>query len=385
MPENSTNKNKRDPIPNRIVTLLWVRAGGRCEYDGCNQLLYKDDITLKQLNKSHIAHIIAASPNGPRGDSVKSKELQKDISNLMLLCDTHHRLIDDKVHQEEYTIERLTEMKQKHECRIERLTSIHNDKKSLIVTYGANIADNQPLFQYEILKSVIAETHYPAEEYSTDLGLKSIYNEKDPNYWQTETDTLERKVKDLLDRLNNNQNRISHISLFALAPMPLLVKLGTLLPELYDIEVYQRFREPKGWNWQKPTTATVDNPFIINSPTVTSGQPILVLSISAPIRERVYKLYENQSADIWEVTIENPSIDILRYKKQIIYFKDTIRRVFQELKRLYPTSTLNVHMAMPNSCAIEFGRVWMPKADLPLVLFDFFQGEEHETIKISNK
>jgi hypothetical protein len=276
-------------------------------------------------------------------------------------------------------------MKIKHERRIERLTSIQNDKKSLIVTYGANIADHQPLFRYENLKSVIAETHYPADDYNMELGIKSEYSEKDSNFWQTEIDTLERKVRVLLDRLNNDQNKISHISLFALAPMPLLVKLGTLLSELYDIEVYQRFREPQGWNWQKPTTATVDNPFIINSPTVTSGQPILVLSISAPIRERVYKLYENQSADIWEVTIENPRIDILRYKKQIIYFKDTIRRVFQELKRIYPTSTLHVHMAMPNSCAIEFGRVWMPKADLPLILFDYFQNNEHEVIEISNK
>lgn len=378
-------KNKRNNIPNKVSALLWIKAGGRCEYDGCNKLLYRDDVTLNPMNKSYIAHIVAASPNGPRGHSVKSKELETDISNLMLLCDAHHRLIDNEDYQEEYTVERLTEMKIKHERRIERITSIHNDKKSLIVTYGANIADNQPLFQYEILKSVIAETHYPAEEYSTDLGLKSIYNEKDPNYWQIETDTLERKVKGLLDRLNNDQNKISHISLFALAPMPLLVKLGTLLSELYDIEVYQRFREPKGWNWQKPTPATIDNPFIINSPTVTSGQPILVLSISASIRERVYKLYENQSADIWEVTIENPQIDILRYKRQLIYFKDTIRRVFQELKRIYPTSTLHVHMAMPNSCAIEFGRVWMPKADLPLILFDYFQKNEHEVIEISNK
>lgn len=378
-------KNKRNNIPNKVSALLWIKAGGRCEYDGCNKLLYRDDVTLNPMNKSYIAHIVAASPNGPRGHSVKSKELETDISNLMLLCDAHHRLIDNEDYQEEYTVERLTEMKIKHERRIERITSIHNDKKSLIVTYGANIADNQPLFQYEILKSVIAETHYPAEEYSTDLGLKSIYNEKDPNYWQTETDTLERKVKGLLDRLNNDQNKISHISLFALAPMPLLVKLGTLLSELYDIEVYQRFREPQGWNWQKPTTATIENPFIINSPTVTSGQPILVLSISASIRERVYKLYENQSADIWEVTIENPQIDILRYKRQLIYFKDTIRRVFQELKRIYPTSTLHVHMAMPNSCAIEFGRVWMPKADLPLILFDYFQNNEHEVIEISNK
>ena len=28
-------------------------------------------------------------------------------------------------------------------------------------------------------------------------------------------------------------------------------------------------------------------------------------------------------------------------------------------------------MAMPGACAVEFGRVWMPKADMTLNLFDY--------------
>lgn len=378
-------KNKRNNIPNKVSALLWIKAGGRCEYDGCNKLLYRDDVTLNPMNKSYIAHIVAASPNGPRGHSVKSKELETDISNLMLLCDAHHRLIDNEDYQEEYTVERLTEMKIKHERRIERLTSIQNDKKSLIVTYGANIADHQPLFRYENLKSVIAETHYPADDYNMELGIKSEYSEKDSNFWQTEIDTLERKVGVLLDRLNNDQNKISHISLFALAPMPLLIKLGTLLSELYNVEVYHRFREPQGWAWHKSVNAIVENPFVVKVPITQNKQPVLILSISASIRERICKYYEKQSVDIWEITTSNPQLDIVRHRKELTYFKDTIRRVFQELKILYPHSKLNVHMAMPNSCAIEFGRVWMPKADLPLILFDYFQNNEHEVIEISNK
>ena len=40
------------------------------------------------------AHIIADEPGGPRGHPVLSKQLAKELSNLMLLCLDHHRLID---------------------------------------------------------------------------------------------------------------------------------------------------------------------------------------------------------------------------------------------------------------------------------------------------
>jgi hypothetical protein len=44
-------------------------------------------------------------------------------------------------------------------------------------------------------------------------------------------------------------------------------------------------------------------------------------------------------------------------------------------------------MAMPAACAIELGRVWMPKADMAMVLFDYNTalGRDIETLTIKNE
>src|SRR5438270_9024177 len=81
-------------IPERVKIRLWGKAAGRCEYEGCNQPLWLDSLTKAEFNISYIAHIIADSPDGPRGDPVLSEQLKSDLLNLMLLCDPHHRLVD---------------------------------------------------------------------------------------------------------------------------------------------------------------------------------------------------------------------------------------------------------------------------------------------------
>ena len=125
-------------IPEKIKIILWGLAAGRCEYNGCNEKLYEDPLTRSQFNQSYIAHIIADEPGGPRGDLILSPRLSADISNLMLLCDRHHRLID-KEDVAGHPVERLTEMKRKHEERIDLLTTIKDEKRSNVVLYGSNI------------------------------------------------------------------------------------------------------------------------------------------------------------------------------------------------------------------------------------------------------
>jgi len=382
--ENKSKKEPRVAIPEKTKCILWAKAGGRCEYEGCNKIMYKDWLTQTEGNNAYIAHIIAASPDGPRGDKILSKRLAKDISNLMILCDSHHRLID-KEQVAEHPVERLRQMKAKHEQRIERVTSLCEEKKSLIVTYGANIAKFSPSLNYDILKIAIAPTHYPSEDRAIDLGLKSEYDEKDKLYWQTEADTLERNVRTKIsDRIKSGDEKVSHISLFALAPMPLLVKLGTLLPEMYYIEVYQKIREPNSWLWQEPLTGIIDNPFILNLPSKYIGKAVLVIALSAPITERIKKLYNDEEICMWEITIDSPRLDFLKYRKQLEYFREKVRDMFKDVKQNYPNHELHVHMAMPNSCAIEFGRVWMNKVDANLVLYDTYHDKENETITIKH-
>ena len=124
-------------IPNKTKIQLWVRAGGRCEYEGCNNVLWRDDLTMKNMNKAYIAHIIADNPKGPRGHPTLSEKLKNNLSNLMLVCDAHHRLIDIE-ELDEHPVSRLRKMKQDHEKRIERVTGIKPEKKSEIILFGAN-------------------------------------------------------------------------------------------------------------------------------------------------------------------------------------------------------------------------------------------------------
>ena len=82
--------------------LLFVRAGGRCEFDGCNEYLLAHPLTLTPGNFAQMAHIVAFREQGPRGKSPLRSAYINDVGNLMLLCAQCHKLIDD--HPDQYTV-----------------------------------------------------------------------------------------------------------------------------------------------------------------------------------------------------------------------------------------------------------------------------------------
>ena len=52
-------------------------------------------------------------------------------------------------------------------------------------------------------------------------------------------------------------------------------------------------------------------------------------------------------------------------------FRQLVRSIFNTIKARHgERAVINIFPAMPVSAAVEVGRVWMPKADLPLVVFD---------------
>src|SRR3974390_2079523 len=83
-------------IPEATKILLAARAGGRCEFRGCNRYLFEHPLTLQRGNFSEHAHIVAFSElgprrmDGPRPDDINSPD------NLVLLCAQCHKLIDDR-------------------------------------------------------------------------------------------------------------------------------------------------------------------------------------------------------------------------------------------------------------------------------------------------
>ena len=359
--------SKRPAIPEKIRTRLWVLAGGRCQYEGCNKPLWQDDLTMAEMNKAYIAHIIAAEPNGPRGDKELSPKLATDISNLMLMCDEHHRLID-REDVEGHPVERLLKMKRNHEARIELLTSIRREKKSHVLLYGANIGDHTAYVSWRKAAIAMVPEFYPAEKQAIELSWSnSSFKDNEFIYWQIEREHLRRQFKEKVrERLQSKE--IEHFSVFAFAPQPLLVELGRLLSDIPAAEVYQLHREPPDWKWQE----TPDKfEFRIEEPAETHTTVALNLSLSATVdNSRITRVLGNDIS-IWNLTIEKPNNDFLKSREQLLMFREIFRRLLDRIKATHgQNSMLHIFPAVPVSIAVEIGRVWMPKADLPMRIYD---------------
>lgn len=354
-------------IPERVKTRLWGKAAGRCEYDGCNTPLWLDLVTKFEFNTSYIAHIIADSPNGPRGHPKFSKELSADILNLMLLCDAHHRLVD-KEDVEGHPVERLRAMKIAHERRIEIQSGLSEQKHSHIVLYGANIGEFSSPVSYANACVAMIPDWYPADTNPIALGMaNSSFEDSSEEFWQIESAHLKKMV---LERIRPQiaQGRLEHLSVFALAPQPLLILFGGLLSDIQAVEVYQLHREPPGWRWQD---ANNDLEFLITEPSAVIGPPALAISLSATItNDRITPILGSE-VSIWRMEIAEPSNDFLKSKDQTRRFREVARQLLNQIKAIHGEGeTLHVFPAMPAALAVDFGRVLSPKADLPLAVYD---------------
>jgi len=205
-------------------------------------------LTKAEFNSAYIAHIIADRPTGPRGDAELSEKLKADISNLMLMCDEHHRLIDHE-DVEGHPVQRLCEMKQKHEERVELLTSLTPNKRSHVILYGANVGQHYAPVRWKTAIQAMLPHWYPAEKPAIELSLKnSSFQDSEESYWLMERENLRRQfIQTVKPRLAAGQ--VEHFSIFAFAPQPLLIELGRLLSDIPAAEVYQLHREPQNWTW----------------------------------------------------------------------------------------------------------------------------------------
>ena len=373
--------NRRTGSVSKLNILkLWTVAGGRCEYDGCNVPLYRDNLTSSEMNNAYVAHIVAASPDGPRGDCDRSQQLVDNLDNLMLMCPTHHKLIDHDA-LEDHPEERLLAMKKKHENRIRMLTEIQESKVTLPIIYAANIGRQDCAISKNDVVKALVPNNYPLSDPIEITLTNSLAYDSEKLFWEIESNQIDRAIDKALRRLRET-DQVESLSVFALAPQPLLVRLGARLGDLHNVKVYQKHREPDTWQWQEEEE---ENDFLVKEPEDKSKPPVLVFALSAKaIESRVRSRY-GDDASIWVITADNPHNDMLMSSNQLSRFRRLVRKVLDEINTSVLYEEIKVFMAMPVACAVELGRVWMPKADKRMVLYDknnVLANEDIETITI---
>ena len=355
--------------------LLWGRAAGRCQFPGCPHKLDQDLVAGKLAkNFAYVAHIVAASPGGVRGDPVLSEQLADDIENLMLLCDAHHREIDDPKHLDRYTVDALKEMKRANEERIDRLLSNPNVVRSHILRITYAIGSNETAIPTRQAVEAMAPGYVPAEKWPIDISLRGVAeDEADPDYYAATLAHLRRTFdREIRGRFADGD--IDHLAVFGFAPMPLLIEFGRLLSDLSAVSVFARHREPvPSWTWPNDS-----KPLQFNTIPGKAGPRTvaLKLSISAEISdERVIRAIPNEEVSIWSLQSDRLGTSVLRSEDDLSAFRQEVGRTLDAIRAMHGDDVeVSVFPAVPAACAIEFGRTWQPKAHPDFTVYDEVKG-----------
>ncbi len=351
-------------IPAKTRELLFGHAAGRCQYRGCNHLLTEDDLTKQRGKFSVFAHIIADEPGGPRGDPQLSKLLAKDISNLMLLCLKHHKLID-VVDVGGHPVELLREFKKRHEDRIRRLTEIDDQHGTVLVYMEGNIGQRKGLVDPTLARAAVLP-RYPEEEFNIDLGHSRQADGANWAYLTAEIDAAAPRIHDLLVR-----SRAKHLSIFAIAPIPILMYLGRALGDLAPGESFQCHRWPHDWTWKLATGSEPE--FTVGEawPVTGNRDVALILSVSEEVNLEMVRGHLGSSADGYVIGVARPSNGVIRCREQTGQFMDVVRQLLGKIKARHGASAIvHVYPALPNSLAVEFGRCLLPKTDPQIKVYD---------------
>ncbi len=360
-------KEKRPAIPATVQLKLWIRSGGRCQL--CNKKVYVDDFTLKEGNWSNIAHIISWSPNGPRGHKTLSKKLEKDFSNLMLMCTEHGKLIDTKPYVQEYPVERLKQLKEEHEQRIDSLTEITNEARTHVLIVQSNIGGNPVEVNTSEVELAITENRMYPNEKPFIIDLTRDVGNGLQDYYTGKATEITNRLRGFIDKFNASSER-QHISIFPLALMPLLVHLGKELGDKHSIQLFQHQRTPSSWIWPDEETSE----YIINKPkSISSSKDVyLKIALSDYIGEDKLNTLSKLNSNVYEITIEKPTTRFLSNKSLIPKFDAVYRQILNEVQLKHGLDcTIHLLLAAPAPIAVQCGLSLLTRKDPSMWVYDF--------------
>jgi hypothetical protein len=362
--------NNRGKSPREITKLLvWARAAGRCQFENCRKSLDHELISgTPDFNSAYLAHIVASSPRGKRGHPELSHVLADNADNIMLMCDEHHRVIDGEQTAGNFSVNRLQQMKKDHEEWVDTSLSSGPDSRSHILQFSAPIGPNETAVPFDDCVAAIMPQRTPAERLPIEMKIRGMrYKDSDPTYWDVQTDTLRSDfIEKIKGRFDNGG--IWHLSIFGLAPIPLLMELGRLIPDISAADVFERHRDPQQWAWPEDGQEVH---FSANQGSADVKKVALKLSITSEIEdERIISALEGDIS-IWEIRSHINGPGIIRSRSDLSRYRTIVRTTLDEIKNKHGMDVdLSVFPAIPVSCAVEFGRVWQPKAHPGFDIYD---------------
>lgn len=375
-PDRRNTLAKREDIKDSVRNALWARTAGRCTI--CNRRLLGDSRTyMHSVLLAELAHNVGATAgeNSPRRTHRGGVIDTEAEENLLLLCHDCHRLIDHPDHIDFFPPEKLREIKESFERRIEMVTENGGLTRTAALRVGSQIRGSLALAsQREVAETLLAVNYLGLVETQRSGDFTCRINGKvgGRGYWEA----AQQSVDDAMDLVRQavDSGDVEHISVFAIAPVPLLVYLGSKLDDKTRTRIFQKQRDQYlGWSWVDHGDP-VDFDVLLTEPISDASCDEVVLTCAITSQVNTDLLPEGISQlpriEIHPYRVA-PSPTLLSHEQSLANFAARWRDALARAESLVRGARRwHLVASAPVSVAIEAGRGVMGDAHPPVVVYE---------------
>lgn len=340
----------------------------------CSASLLGSRAYLHSVLVGELAHNVGATatPGSPRGltEDIPDREAEE---NLLLLCHGCHRLIDDEDHVPYFTPERLRSLKKTHEDRVRMAATNGGMRRTAALRVGGRVRGATALASQRQTADALLVDGYLGLVDSRWRGDFLCEVRGDPSrstYWKAAQEEIDDTVRLIEQSVATGE--VEHLSIFAIAPIPLLVHLGSRLDDKTDTRLYQKHRDgDQGWRWDG-SAPVYDFTTSGNIGSTPVKEVVLAASLTAEVQKT--NLPEHlQGMPYFEIRPEADRFGpgLFSHPDTLRNFADRWRSLLAEVEAARPGATRwHLVAAAPLTPAIEMGRAFMREAQPPIDVYE---------------
>ena len=346
-------------------------AHGRCMFEGCGADLTEDPVTRVRGNFATLAHNVAASEGGTRGVLYLSHELSDDPANILLLCETHHRLID-KVAKADYPAAKLSAMRRRF-C--EEAAALLDD---LALTPTPVFCVAWPVHRQRIALPSSQQITRALKPIGARLdGQIRTVNDNESvlrtlegtGLWAATAAAVEQTAADILLQAHGEGYRAA---LFAMGLMPALIALGAKLGNKCEITPMLRYRENGLWYWPvneaRGEFYTIEG---LNRLSERKGEVCLLLGLTA-VAKAMRSTVESLGMSVVSVVARTEYLGngALGHPDDGASFRQRMQELLHRLRDTHGVRRVHVLPCASNAACVFFGQAF-DSYHPDLVIYDF--------------
>ena len=230
-------------ITDNVKHRLYALSGNECAL--CEKKIFDNS-----CNTGEICHIEAISKNGPRYNPNLTNEIVNSYENLILLCPSCHKRIDDKSNLNKFTVDFLKKLKKEHENRVFQKSHLES------------IANCDFLFSYIIISDQLKKALIDYSEEEIQFSLKTILqgnNDEKRIMWTIVCSCCQKGDNEQINLIYLH-NIFDHDFDLFVYEMDKLKQLGYIRETKYsndldgDIDYISGDFLPNCWNYRKQAT-----------------------------------------------------------------------------------------------------------------------------------